>query len=257
MQQLLPDCHSLEFLEPIVVEEMHEVSEPATIPSPQNPPHSWSSDPGITSSRSGNHHSNGDSRSIPEYEWNGWERVPRDKIPSKHFARQTNPATPQASEEETTSPLATDMDIDNDDQATPGPDQPAFPDGYIPLEIPRVLGSPSSSRPDESSEAEGRSSQPSAHALQPVPDGTQATGLTDRGRDILPEFINPQIVTQRTITPNATPAITADLMAANPRPASVPPESIAETGQMDNLQEDDAFEDAPPQLPEPSSARAP
>lgn len=34
-----------------------------------------------TTSRSGNHYSNGDSRLTPEYEWNGWENVPRHKRP--------------------------------------------------------------------------------------------------------------------------------------------------------------------------------
>lgn len=32
-----------------------------------------------TTSRSGNHYSNGDSRETPEWEWNGWEKVPRHK----------------------------------------------------------------------------------------------------------------------------------------------------------------------------------
>lgn len=82
---ILPDIHSREFvtshLEPIV--ELFEISDPVTIPSQPMSPYSWSSDPGITSSRLGNHHSNGDSRSTPEYESNGWEKVPRDKLPRK------------------------------------------------------------------------------------------------------------------------------------------------------------------------------
>lgn len=249
-----PDCDDLAF----VVEE-HEVSDPVTIPSRPATPQPWSSDAGITSSRSRNHYSNGDSRLTPEFEWNGWENVCREKLPRHHDSRprlQPDPSPPSESDEEITSPLAIDMEIDSGNLTHPKEASPSFPEGYIPLELPPARGCPSRA----TSETEAQSSRPNPRLTPSVepPDTALASGagLPTATKD--PAHTSPTLAGSQAnrSMPIRSPSMekehpassSSHPVASNASTCTTPPDAPAE---------EEAFEDATPQLPEPSSPPAP
>lgn len=106
-------------------------------------------------------------------------------VPNLHL----NPVTPLDSEEETTSPLAIDMDIDSGDHMPLRDDSLPLPDGYIPLE-----GQANSDPPKgEDTTGSAQSKDPDPHLAsvdqQLTPTLSRVPGLSNQDRGILPAFI--------------------------------------------------------------------
>lgn len=239
----------------VLVMERHAVSDPVTIPSQPGSPQGWSSEAGITSSRSGNHYSNGESRLTPEFEWNGWESVSREKHPRRILPRpqlQLAPSPGTESEYDTTSPLVAHMEIDSDASNNSQDSASSFPEGYIPLEIPGITERHDMENVDVvETPLHPRESHPiSSGTLPKSPDPNLGPTVADA--DTITQGLSHTKPPAHQQEPSCVLQSGSGTMASSNSIQATQPEAPQRLDPDQPVDEED-FEDATPQLPEPSS----